>query len=82
MKKRLNENQKIRIAEHLATGTSVKTIAKKYGVHPQTIYVLKRNQNIRYKTKPMIVLGNEGIEVLERENEKLRKIVVDLLLTK
>jgi putative transposase len=74
MKKRLTEEQIIKILTRNRNGESAKALCREFGIAEQTLYVWKR------KYKNMTVSEAKKLKELESENTRLKKLVADLSL--
>lgn len=74
MKKRYTEEKIIEILKRLDAGEDVKILCRELGVHMQTIYTWRR------KYGGMEVSDAKKLRTLETENQKLKKMVANLLI--
>jgi len=73
-KKKFSEKQILEFIQEADSGVPVKELARKYGFHEITFY------NWRTKYKGMTLSDIKRMNDLEKENEKLKKLVADLAL--
>ena len=74
MKKRLTEEQIIKVIQRNKHGEKAKDLAREIGVSVPTIFVWKK------KFKDMSVSEAKRLRELELENSKLKRLVADLSL--
>lgn len=74
MKKRFTEEQIIGVLKRMESGQDVKVLARELGVHMQTIYVWKK------KFGGMEVSDAKKLRALEAENQKLKRMVANLVI--
>ncbi len=74
MKKRFTEEQIIGVLKRLEAGEEVKSLCRELGVHMQTIYVWRK------KFGGMEVSDAKKLRALESENQKLKRMVANLLI--
>jgi len=74
MKKRFTEEQIIQYLKRLEGGQDMKTLCREIGVHIQTIYAWKK------KFGGMEVSDARRLKALELENQKLKRMVANLVM--
>jgi transposase-like protein len=73
------------LREHVEQGTSITYLARKYQVHPVTIYGWKRMVDLSAEMKDPHASVDEllrELDQLRRENDRLRLAVADLVVEK
>ena len=74
MKKRFTEEQIIKVLDEVKMGLKVAEVCRKYGVSEPTYY------NWKAKFGGMTASEVKRLRALEKENQKLKKMVADLSL--
>ena len=73
-RKRYTDEQVVGILKEAAAGTSVAELARKYGIHPNTIHAWKE------RFTGMTVPDVKRLKALEEENAKLKRKVGELTM--
>jgi putative transposase len=73
-RKRYSPEQIIRILKEAEAGSKITDVCRKYGISEQTFY------NWRNKYGGMSISDARKLKALEKENQKLKRLVADLSL--
>ena len=74
MKKRFTEEQIIRVLDEVKSGLKIEEVCRKHGISVPTYY------NWKAKYGGLTISEAKRLRALERENQRLKKLVADLSL--